>query len=132
MLHLRGGVSAYRHRPHVAIDGSTAGARNGAKYPDSHGFVLGIERASSAVMPYRIDTFRSQAAVVLAFQGDLDAGALADLRRRIAAAGPRAELVLRAGTEVDPTCLDALRTLPVASLRAESPYLGRWLSEDPS
>jgi hypothetical protein len=83
-------------------------------------------------MPYRIDTFRAQAVVVLAFQGVLDEGALADLRRRIVAAVLPVELQLLAGTEVDPTCIDALRSLPVAGLRAESPFLTRWLSEDPS
>ena len=34
-------------------------------------------------MPYRIDTVRTQVAVVLAFQGLLDEDALADLRARM-------------------------------------------------
>jgi hypothetical protein len=83
-------------------------------------------------MPYRIDTLRTKAALVLAFQGVLDADALADLRDRVGAITTPVELLLRAGTEVDPGCIDALRRLPVAGLRAESPFLSRWLSEDPS
>jgi hypothetical protein len=83
-------------------------------------------------MPYRIDRVRTQIAETLAFQGVLDAEALADLRARVAAIATPVELLLRAGTEVDPRCIDALRHLPVAELRAESPFLSRWLSEDPS
>ncbi len=83
-------------------------------------------------MPFRIDTLRTDLAAVLAFQGLLDAAALAELRRRIADLPAPVRLVLRAGTEVDPGCIDALRRLPLAGLAAESPYLTRWLSEDPS
>ncbi len=83
-------------------------------------------------MPYRIDTLRADLATVLAFQGLLDTGALADLRARIAGLGNPVRLVLRAGTEVDPACIASLRRLPVAGLVAESPYLSRWLSEDRS
>jgi hypothetical protein len=83
-------------------------------------------------MPYRIDTVRTQVAVVLAFQGLVDEGALADLRVRIAALSAPVRLLLRAGTEVDPGCIAALRRLPAAELVAESPFLARWLAEDPS
>lgn len=83
-------------------------------------------------MPYRIDIVRTKAAVVLAFQGLLDAAALADLRGRIAGAATPVRLVLRAGTDLAPGAIDELRRLPVAGLSAESPYLTRWLSEDPS
>ncbi len=83
-------------------------------------------------MTYRIDALRKHSAAVLAFQGLLDAAALDDLRRRIASLAAPARLVLRAGTEVDPVCFDALRRLPVAGIDAESPYLTRWLSEDRS
>ena len=83
-------------------------------------------------MPYRIDTVRTQVAVVLAFQGLVDEGALADLRVRIAALSAPVRLLLRAGTEVDPGCIGALRRLPVAELVAVSPFLARWLAEDPS
>ncbi len=83
-------------------------------------------------MPYRIDALRTELAAVLAFQGLLDQAALAELRRRIADLPAPVRLVLRAGTEVDPACIDALRRLPLAGLTAESPYLTRWLSEDPS
>jgi hypothetical protein len=92
----------------------------------------GIIRASSVCMPYRIDLFRIPAGVTLAFQGVLDEGALADLLARLVAATTPVRLVLRAGTEVDPGCIDALRRLPVAELSAVSPFLTRWLSEDPS
>jgi hypothetical protein len=82
-------------------------------------------------MTYRIDAFQTEAALVLAFQGVLDAAALEDLRARVAALAP-VRLVLRAGTEVDPGCIAPLRRLPLAALTAESPYLTRWLSEDRS
>ena len=81
-------------------------------------------------MPYRIDAIRTETALVLAFQGLLDEAALADLRSRMPALPGPVRLVLRAGTEVEPACLDALRTLPLAGLAAESPYLARWLSEE--
>lgn len=80
-------------------------------------------------MPYRIDTLRTDVALVLAFHGLLDELALADLVARIGALAAPVRLVLRAGTEVDPLCIDALRRLPLAALSAESPYLTRWLSE---
>lgn len=83
-------------------------------------------------MPYRIDTLRTQAALILSFQGVLDAEALADLRARVGAIATPVQLLLRAGTEVDPCCIDPLRRLPVAELQAESPFLSRWISEDPS
>jgi hypothetical protein len=83
-------------------------------------------------MTYRIDALGTEMPTVLAFQGLLDAAALADLRGRIAARAAPVRLLLRAGTEVDPTCIAELRRLPVAGLAAESPYLTRWLSEDPS
>ena len=83
-------------------------------------------------MAYRIDTLRAELATVLAFQGLLDAAALADLHARIAGLATPVRLVLRAGTEVDPGCIAALRQLRVTGLTAESPYLSRWLSEDRS
>lgn len=83
-------------------------------------------------MPYRIDRLRTRTAQILAFQGILDAEAIADLRARVANIATPVEVLLRAGTDVDPGCIDALRRLPVAELRAESPFLSRWLSEDPS
>jgi hypothetical protein len=95
-------------------------------------FSIGTICASSACMPYRIDLFRTPAGVMLAFQGVLDEGALADLVARLVAATAPVRLVLRAGTEVDPGCIDAVRRLPVAELSAVSPFLSRWLSEDPT
>lgn len=81
-------------------------------------------------MTYRIDCLRTKVAVVLSFQGLLDADALADLRTRIAAIAAPVRLLLCAGTEVEPGCIDALRCLPLTELSAESPFLTRWLSED--
>jgi hypothetical protein len=82
-------------------------------------------------MPYRIDVETSEtAALVLAFQGFLDGAALAALRARITASAGPVRLVLRAGTELDPTVVGALRRLPVADLSAESPYLTLWLSKE--
>lgn len=125
-------MSAYRHRRRAAIDIPTVGRGSRANPASSREIASGIDRALPARMPYRIDILRAQSAVVLAFQGFLDADALADLRARIAAAAAPVELVLRAGTEVDPIAFGALRRLPVAGLRAESPFLTRWLAEDPS
>ncbi len=78
---------------------------------------------SASAMVYRIDTLRTQNAVELAFQGVLNEAALADVLARIVATPGPVRLVLRAGTEVDARCIDALRRLPVTELRAESPYL---------
>jgi len=83
-------------------------------------------------MPYRIDTVEKAEAVVLAFQGLLDAAALLDLLVRMAAAVRPAHVVLKVGTEVDPTCLSGLRRLGASSVSAESPFLARWLAEDAS
>lgn len=83
-------------------------------------------------MPYRIDIIRDGIAAILSFQGVLDADALADLRSRVGARATPPKLLLRAGTEVDPGCIDGLRRLPVAELHAESPFLARWISEEPS
>ncbi len=69
-------------------------------------------------MMYRIDTLWTQNAVELAFRGVLDETALADiLARTVGSPGP-VRLVLRAGTEVNARCTDALRRLPVAVSKA--------------
>lgn len=75
-------------------------------------------------MTYRIDL---DGPATLAFQGLLDAAALADLRARIT---PGTHVVLRAGTEVDVELVDELRLLRAASVVAESPFLARWISQD--
>jgi hypothetical protein len=76
-------------------------------------------------MTYRIDR---DGAHGLAFEGLLDDAALAELRARVIPG--RTRLHLRAGTEIDPVALDALRALPLAALDAASPYLARRLTQD--
>ena len=83
-------------------------------------------------MPYRIDTVEKAEGVVLAFHGLLDAAALMELLVRLAAVTRPVHVVLKVGTEVEPTCLGALRSLGASSVSAESPFLARWLAEDPS
>jgi hypothetical protein len=83
-------------------------------------------------MPFRIDTVEKTEGVVLAFHGLLDAAALLELLVRMAAATRPVHVVLKVGTEVDPMCLSGLRRLGASSVSAESPFLGRWLAEDPS
>lgn len=61
------------------------------------------------------------------FEGFLDPVALGMLRD-LASQGMR--VVLRPGTEVDPACWDALRSLGL-DLRAESPFLARLLAAAP-
>jgi len=83
-------------------------------------------------MTYRIDTMKEAEGVVLAFQGLLHESALAELRERLAATKTPVHVVLKVGTEVDPACLGDLRRLDAASVSAESPFLARWLAEEPS
>jgi hypothetical protein len=83
-------------------------------------------------MAWRIDLGQRNGALHLELQGVLDAEALAALARRVEGARVPVRLVLLQGTEVDPTCLAALRALPFAALVAESPYLSRLLEEDRS
>lgn len=69
-------------------------------------------------------------AVVIEFNGLLDADALGGLRSTIALVrqeGADVRVVLRAGAEVERSCLPELRTLD-AAVTAESPYLARWLA----
>lgn len=82
-------------------------------------------------MTHRLDVSKAQELVTLQFQGLLDAGALADLRAAVhaaAASGARARVLLREGSEVERSCIDALREL-AAEVVAESAYLARWIRE---
>lgn len=82
-------------------------------------------------MTHRLDIHESRRAHVLEFQGLLDAAALAGLRAALAAAqerGASARIVLRAGTEVERSCLPALRAIG-AEVIAEAPYLASWLRD---
>jgi anti-anti-sigma regulatory factor len=74
---------------------------------------------------------RPEQAVVLEFQGLLDAAALAPLEEAVAIAaanGSRARIVLREGSEVDRACLGRLASLD-ADVVAEAPWLARWIAE---
>jgi hypothetical protein len=80
-------------------------------------------------MVHRIDIGR-QAVPSIEFQGVLDGAALFEIRRHVrglAATGARVRLVLKTGTEVEPSCVDALKTLGPVDLVAESGFLARWL-----
>jgi hypothetical protein len=80
-------------------------------------------------MAYRLDIHGQDGALVLQFQGLLDADALAGLRASLARArqnGTRARIVLRAGSEVERSCLAELRALGV-EVTAEAAYLATWL-----
>jgi hypothetical protein len=82
---------------------------------------------------HRLDIHGSDGdAVVLEFQGLLDAGALEGLRAAVASArlrAARARVVLRVGTDVDRACLPALRALG-AEVTAEAAYLASWLENE--
>jgi hypothetical protein len=80
-------------------------------------------------MVHRIDIGR-QAAPTIQFQGVLDGAALFEIRRHVkglAEGGARVRLVLKRGTDVDPSCVDALKSLGAVDLVAESGFLARWL-----
>jgi hypothetical protein len=79
---------------------------------------------------HRLDIHAQGRTVVLALHGFVDEAALATLRVSLALAvqaGADARIVLPAGTEVERSCLDALRGLGVEVV-AESPYLAAWLA----
>ncbi len=82
-------------------------------------------------MTHRLDVHRQNGSITFEVQGLLDPAALAELRVGIQMARDGAlvpRVVLRAGTEVDHSCLAELRALGALVL-AESPYLARWLAE---
>ena len=88
-----------------------------------------------AVMVHRIDIGR-QAVPTIEFQGLLDGAALFEIRRHVrgltlAKPYARVRLVLKTGTEVDPSCVDALRQLDAVDLVAEAGFLARWLGAEP-
>jgi hypothetical protein len=79
---------------------------------------------------HRLDIRKQGCTVVFELHGLLDRAALASLRASLdfaRASGARARVVLRAGSEVERSCLAELRTLD-AELVAESPYLASWLA----
>ncbi len=81
---------------------------------------------------HRIDVKQDQHTVVFEFHGLLDEEALRGLREtisRLRESGEAVRVVLRAGAEVERSCLPELRTLD-AAVTAESPYLARWLARD--
>lgn len=72
--------------------------------------------------------------MVFELHGLLDEAALASLRAALAFVrdgGAPVRIVLCAGSEVERSCLAALRALD-AELVAESPYLAAWLAGDGS
>ncbi len=82
-------------------------------------------------MTHKLDVSRRDRTVVLDFQGLLDAAALEPLEAAVGIAradGARARIVLRAGTEVERSCLSRLAAIE-AEVVAEVPYLARWLEE---
>lgn len=83
-------------------------------------------------MTFRLDVGGSPAHPRLVFCGLLDRAALEALRdavRTLAARSSRdVEIVLAQGTEAFPECVDALAALPAIEVRAESPFLARWIA----
>ena len=72
-----------------------------------------------------------QGALRIVFEGLLDAAAVGELTAACETRtprGPRAVVVLRAGSVIDHPQLESLRSLD-AEVVAESPYLARWLAE---
>lgn len=86
-------------------------------------------------MVHRIDIGpRAAPAPTIEFQGLLDGAALVEIRRHVhglASAGHRVRLVLKTGTEVEPSCVDALKALEAVELLPEAGYLARWLGTAP-
>lgn len=82
-------------------------------------------------MAYRIHIEARSDGLVLVFEGLLDPAALADIRETVARATAPVRLHLRAGAEVEPTCLEALRGM-CAALSAESSFMAQLLADDPS
>lgn len=80
-------------------------------------------------MAYRIDIESSTEGLLLAFEGLLDQEALAEVRERVARARAPVRLHLRAGAEIEPTCLEALRGIG-AALTAESSFMAHLLADD--
>jgi hypothetical protein len=83
---------------------------------------------------HRLDVHKGDRSVVLEFQGLLDAAALAALRAAVVqgrAGGGAVRIELRPGTEIERSCLSALRTID-AEVVADSAYLARWIDEDAS
>jgi hypothetical protein len=77
-----------------------------------------------------MDVRREGETVLFEFQGLLDAAALASIDAAVAfarAGGGQVWIVLRAGTEVERSCLPGLRALD-GKVVAESPYLARWIA----
>lgn len=83
-------------------------------------------------MTHRIDMRQDQETVVFELHGLVDADALSSLRSTVSLVrrgGAPVRVVLRAGAEVERSCLPGLRVLD-ADVVAESPYLARWLARD--
>jgi hypothetical protein len=79
---------------------------------------------------HRLDVRAEGRTVVFELHGVVDEEALASLRASLEFAretGAAARIVLRAGAEVERSCLGALRGLG-SELVAESPYLAAWLN----
>jgi hypothetical protein len=79
---------------------------------------------------HRLDVSTQDHTVVFSLSGLLDDAALASLRAALAfarASGASARVVLRAGSEVERSCLEGLRGLGV-QIVAESPYLAAWIA----
>lgn len=82
-------------------------------------------------MVHRIDIGKqANCCPTIEFQGLLDGAALFEIRRHVrglADAGHRVRLVLKTGTEVEPSLVDAVKALESVDLIAEAGYLARWL-----
>jgi hypothetical protein len=81
-------------------------------------------------MTHRLDLLETAAELRVRVQGVVDSAALGSLRAAVSQAlGRRTVVVIDASCDIDLGVVDELRGLEVAELRAESPYLARWLDE---
>lgn len=83
-------------------------------------------------MAHRIELKQVDGSLRIDFEGVLDRSALGEItalarNARDRARGGEVALVLQAGTEVDPECIEPLRRLEGVTVRATSAFLARWL-----
>jgi hypothetical protein len=91
--------------------------------------MAGTSPAHERCVTHRIEVSTQDRLVVFEVHGLVDEAALASLDASIAFArqsGAAARVVLRAGTEVERSCLPGLRALD-AEIDTDSPFLAAWL-----
>jgi hypothetical protein len=83
-------------------------------------------------MTFRIEVAGTGGRARIVFCGLLDRAALEALQDAVHALAARSSgavvVLLADGTEAFPECVDALAKLPSADVRAEAPFLARWIA----